>query len=90
MAKLNREEKRLLTSYDKGEWKSVPRVKAEIKRYAAYARYMIRKNKRINIRLAENDLNGLQTRAYEEGIPYQTLIASILHKYIAGKLIERR
>jgi len=90
MAKLNPEEKKILKSYENDEWKSVPDAKAKIRRYAASARYTIRKNKRINIRLAENDLNGLQSRAYDEGIPYQTLIASILHKYVAGRLIEKR
>lgn len=89
MAKLNHEEKRLLDSYGKGEWKSVRDAKSKIRRYAEYARYTIRKNKRINIRLTGQDLTGLQTRAFEEGMPYQTLIASVLHKYVAGKLVER-
>ena len=46
--------------------------------------------KRINIRLAERDLVGIQTRAVEEGMPYQTLISSILHKYLSGRFIERK
>lgn len=89
MAKLDREEKALLKSYEKDEWKSSGKTKGEVQRYQRYARETIRKNKRINIRISAKDLEGVQRRALQEGIPYQTLISSIIHKYAAGILTER-
>jgi predicted DNA binding CopG/RHH family protein len=58
-------------------------------RYSAYARASFRKDKRVNIRISERDLVSLQKRALREGIPYQTLIASVLHKYTSGILVEK-
>ena len=84
--KLDKDEKELLRSIEKGEWKSVKHKKREIKRHVEYAKATFRKDKRVNIRISEKDLNAIQTRALEEGIPYQTLMSSILHKYINGKL----
>jgi predicted DNA binding CopG/RHH family protein len=81
-------EEDILTSFEKGEWQSVPNLKDEIARYAASATATLAKDKRINIRLSSRDLEDVQTRAAEEGMPYQTLIASILHKYVNGRLIE--
>jgi predicted DNA binding CopG/RHH family protein len=66
----------------------VPNLKDEIARYAASATVTLTKDKRINIRLSSRDLEDVQTRAAEEGMPYQTLIASVLHKYVSGRLIE--
>ena len=81
-------EEDILTSFEKGEWHSVPNLNDEIARYAATAAASLTKNKRINIRLSSRDLEDVQTRAAEEGMPYQTLIASVLHKYVSGRLIE--
>lgn len=81
-------EEDILTSFEKGEWQSVPNLKDEIARYAASAAATLTKDKRINIRLSSRDLEDVQTRAAEEGMPYQTLIASVLHKYVSGRLIE--
>jgi predicted DNA binding CopG/RHH family protein len=78
----------ILTSFEKGEWHSVPNLKDEIARYEASAAATLTKDKRINIRLSSRDLEEVQTRAAEEGMPYQTLIASVLHKYVSGRLIE--
>ncbi len=89
MSKLTKEERDLVKSFERGEWKSVPHGKGEIRRYQKYAGAQLRKDKRVNIRLASLDLQGIQHRAYQEGIPYQTLIASILRKYVAGRLTER-
>ena len=47
------------------------------------------KDQRINIRLSSGDLQAIRTRALQEGIPYQTLISSVLHKYVSGSLQER-
>ncbi len=81
-------EEDILTSFEKGEWQSVPNLKDEIARYAASAAATLTKDKRINIRLSSRDLEDVQTRAAEEGMPYQTLIASVLHKYVNGRLVE--
>ena len=87
--KLDKEEKEILNSYEKGRFSSVPHVKREITKYREYAKSMLRKSKRINIRLSERDLIHIQKKAVEEGLPYQTLISSVLHKYINGSLTER-
>jgi predicted DNA binding CopG/RHH family protein len=89
MSKLNQEERELLTSVERGEWRSVKNVEKERARYRGYARAMFKKDRRINIRLSTKDLETVQMLAIEEGIPYQTLIASILHKYVSGSLVER-
>ena len=81
---LNKEEKEILESFEKGEWNSSSNIeqrKAELKEYA---RATIRKDKRVNIRISERDLRELQRLALREGLPYQTLISSILHKYVNG------
>jgi len=79
--KLTGEEKEILDAYENGELKSVPDVKNEIKRYGRYAKNTLLKNKRINIRISEWDIVHVQRKAVEEGIPYQTLISSLIHKY---------
>lgn len=86
--KLIREEKAILKSIERGEWRSVPNLEQEKARYRRYALATLRKDKRINIRISEQDLALLQKRAQEEGLPYQTLISSVLHKYISGRLHE--
>jgi len=78
----------ILGSFEKREWRSVPDLKDEIERYAASAAATLSKDKRINIRLSSRDLEDIQMRAAEEGMPYQTLIASVLHKYASGRLSD--
>ena len=87
--KLNKQEKEILESVERGQWRSVRGVKKQMKRYQDYARATVRKDKRVNIRMSEKDLIGLQKKAMEEGLPYQTLISSILHKYINGRLVDK-
>lgn len=87
--KLTKKEKELLESVERGEWKSVPDFEIEAKRYQEYAKATFRKDKRINIRISEKDLTNLQKKALQEGLPYQTLISSILHKYITGQFKEK-
>ena len=89
MPELSPDEKRLLESYESGEWKPVGRKKAEIGRYEEIARATFRKDRRVNIRISSRDLEGIQKRALAEGIPYQTLMASILHKFVSGTLIDK-
>ena len=87
--KLSDEEKELLESVEREEWKTIPHVKKETKRYQEYAKATLKKDKRVNIRLSEKDLHDIQKKAIREGLPYQTLIASILHKYISGQLVDK-
>ncbi len=87
---LEQEEAQVLKEYESGEWQTVEGMEAEAKRYQGYARATLVKDKRVNIRISGKDLAGLQRRAMEEGIPYQTLIASVLHKYVSGRLVERQ
>jgi predicted DNA binding CopG/RHH family protein len=86
--KLTPEELELLASYENEEWQSVKDIKEQKETYAAYARATYRKERRINIRISEKDLIALQRRAIREGIPYQTLVSSVLHKYVTGALVE--
>lgn len=87
--KLDREEKDILNSYENDEFVEIPDMKAEIKKHIEYAKATFRKNKRINIRISQKDLESIQRKALEEGMPYQTLISSLIHRYISGKLVEK-
>ena len=87
--KLQQDELELLASYEDEEWKSAKKVKEQKEQYRAYARATLRKDKRVNIRISEKDLLALQKRAVHQGIPYQTLISSVLHKYVNGGFIEK-
>jgi predicted DNA binding CopG/RHH family protein len=86
---LDKEEQEILQSFDRGEWKSVPNVKKEIEKHRNYARQTLKKNKRVNIRIPHKVLEELQAIAIEDGIPYQTLMSSILHRYVTGRLVDR-
>jgi predicted DNA binding CopG/RHH family protein len=85
--KIDADEKELLESVDRGEWKSAG-GKRERTRYSRYAKVTFKKDRRLNIRLSSKDLEAIQKRALAEGLPYQTLIASLLHKYASGRLKE--
>ena len=87
---MDSEEREILASYERDEWRPVKTGRSEIAKLQQYARNTLQKNKRINIRLAEQDLVGIQTKAIEEGLPYQTLISSVLHKYLSGRFTERK
>lgn len=80
---------RLLKDYEQGALRSTKPTKAELRQYARAARATLAKDRRLNIRLSSPTLEGLQARANEEGLPYQTLIASVLHKFLTGRLIEK-
>jgi len=84
------EEKEIFESYERGEWMPIKNKTAELVKLRRYARNTLQKSKRINIRLTENDMIGIRTKAAEEGIPYQSLISGILHKYLNGMLTEKR
>ena len=88
MPKLDTYESDVLSAYEKGKLKSVA-TKSELAKFKAAARATAIKDRRVNIRLSSLDLNDIQVKALEDGIPYQTLIASVLHKYVTGKLAEK-
>lgn len=90
MVELDREEREILEAYHEGRLERVVLSAEEVERYREAARAVGRKDKRVNIRISARDLEDLQVRAKEEGMPYQTLMASVLHKYAAGELVPKR
>lgn len=89
MSKLDPYELEVLQAYESGKLKPSAGM-AELQRLRAAARATAIKDKRVNIRLSSVDLLDIQAKALEEGMPYQTLIASVLHKYATGKLAEKQ
>lgn len=85
--KLDKEEQDILEAYEAGEFQSVMTPSRKILIEEA-AKQTFKKDKRINIRISGRDLSAIQRRALEEGIPYQTLVSSILHKYVSGTLYD--
>lgn len=90
MTKFDHEEREILAAFDAGKLKRTKGAAAISARHQQYAEAALRKDARINIRLPTKDLRGLQKKALAEGIPYQTLAGSILHKYVEGRLHEKR
>ena len=89
MVNLDAGERRLRASVDRGDWRPVRDAARRIAHYRRLASVHLKKEARINIRLTKDDLAGLRRLAMDEGLPYQTLISSLLHKYISGRLVER-
>ena len=83
---IDEEEKDLMESIEKGEWIPVKNIKKEKEKAIMAARDTLKKDKRINLRLSQKDYHQIQIKAIEEGIPYQTFISSIIHKYLNGSL----
>lgn len=83
---LDDEEREFIEAYERGEYIETSASKDLKKKVKAAAKNYMQKNARINIRISEADLHGLKVRAVEEGMPYQTLIASVLHKFVSGRL----
>lgn len=88
MSNRDQEEREILEAFKSGKLKRSSGAAETQKRHQEYAEAMFKKDARINIRLPSRDLRGLQKKALAEGIPYQTLVASILHKYVEGRLHE--
>ena len=86
----DKEEKELMESIEKDEWVSIENLEEEIQKAKAAARATITKSERMNIRITPKDLKDLKIRAIEQGMPYQTLVSSIIHKYLSGRLIEKQ
>ena len=89
MSKFDPYELEVLEAYESGKLKPIA-GKAELQRMRLAARATAIKDKRVNIRLSSVDLLDIQARALAEGMPYQTLIASVLHKYVSGNLAEKK
>ncbi len=88
MNKLDKEEREILEAFESGNVTRSKNAAGTQKRHKEYAEAMLKKDARINIRISSKDLRGLQKKALAEGIPYQTLVASVLHKYVEGRLHE--
>ena len=86
-SRMDNEERELLAAFERGELESIA-SKAELARIKAAARATAIKDRRVNVRLSSGDLLDILAKAMEEGMPYQTLIASVLHKYVTGRLSE--
>jgi len=81
-------EQEILASFEHDEWSPARNQKGEVARFRAAATATLLKNKRVNIRISSQDLEGLKAKAAEEGVPYQTLMASVLHKFVSGRLVD--
>lgn len=90
MTRLDKEEQEILDAFESGKTKRSKNAKQIQTQHQSYAEAMVKKDSRINIRLSSKDLRGLQKKALAEGIPYQTFVASILHKFVEGRLQETR
>jgi predicted DNA binding CopG/RHH family protein len=88
MMRLDEEEREILEAFEEGKLQSVKNLDVELKKHQEYAAATFKKDKRISIRISSRDLSALRKRALREGLPYQTLIASVLHKYVDGRLKE--
>ncbi len=88
MIELDSEEKEILEAFDKGALKRSKNSQQEIEKHKSIAEATFKKDARINIRLSSRDLRSLKARALREGIPYQTFVSSILHKFTEGRLVE--
>ena len=87
---LNAEEREILEQFERGTLRSVPDVEREIEVARQVARNTFNKTRRVNLRMTERDFNLAHAKAREEGIPYQTLLSSVIHKYLSGRLVEGR
>lgn len=88
--KLSKEEKELMTSVENEEWVEIENFAEEKLKYEQYAAATLDRYEEINIRIPERDLHEIQRISIEEGLTYQTFIASILHKFLTGKLVSQK
>ena len=89
MIKLDSEEKEILEAFEAGKLKKSKNIKRQLSKHQEVAEATFKKDARINIRLSSRDLRSLQAKALMEGMPYQTLVSSVLHKFIDGQLVEK-
>lgn len=88
--KLDQEEQEILDAFESGDIQPIQNATIEIEKHKEYASATFKKDKRINIRLTNRDLIMIQKLALSEGIPYQTFITSILHKFADGRYVEKK
>ena len=88
--KFNKEEKDILAAYDKGKMKTSTPSKKDKGRIKTMAKNTFRKDRRVTIRLYDHDLKGIQKKAMEKGMPYQTMISAMIHQYVEGDLVESK
>ena len=86
---IDKEERDLMESIEQDEWSPVKNIKQEKEKAMVAARNTLKKDKRINLRLTQKDYHQIQIKAVEEGVPYQTFISSIIHKYLNGSLAPK-
>ncbi len=86
MARLTQEEREIVKAFEQGDLRSSRHTPAIMTQHREYAAATFRKDKRVNVRISSRDLDALRKRALSEGIPYQTLIASVLHRFVEGRL----
>ena len=87
---LSPEEREILEKFERDELKSAPSAEREMEAARQVARNTFNKTRRVNLRVTERDFNLAHARAREEGMPYQTLLSSVIHKYLTGRLIDSR
>lgn len=87
--KLNNDEQEILDALEQDELQSAPNASEQIEIAKAASNNAILKTHRVNLRLTERDFYLAHVKASEEGLPYQTLLASVIHKYLSGRLVER-
>ncbi len=87
---LNAEEREILEHFERGELTSASEARREMETARLAARNTFNKTRRVNLRVTERDFNLAHARAREDGIPYQTLLSSVIHKYLSGRLTENR
>ena len=87
---LNAEEREILENFEQGTLRSASEAEREIDAAHSAARNTFNKTKRVNLRMTERDFNLAHAKAREEGIPYQTLLSSVIHRYLSGRLVESR
>ncbi len=88
MNQLDREEREILESYERGEWKPIEDLEAEMERYREYARATLEQDCSVSVPISSNDLDAIQKLAVEEGVPFQSLISTIVHNYLASRSLE--
>ena len=88
-SKMSTEEREILEEFERGELRTASNVEIELEQARQAARNTFNKTRQVNLRLTERDFSLAYARAREEGIPYQTLLSSVIHKYLSGRLVEK-
>ena len=88
MNQLDSEEREILESYEKGEWKPIEDLEAEMERYREYARATLKQDRSVSVPISSGDLAALQKLAIEEGMPFQALMSTIVHNYLAARTLD--